>query len=324
MKKLSDYQIKELPQEKPTQEPQEIPKKESKQPTSPKPLSEKKRHDIETIATTIRNVLDDFVETKVGNKAGYRINKIILFGSHAKGTWVNDPVNGYVSDYDILVIVNKDELVEEYEVWQSVEDKIARKVTAPLGLIVHTLADMNTMLQQGHYFFTDIRDEGIELYSVDGKVLAQSNNIPKEEQLAIANKHWEQWFESAKEFVIDFGHCLDRKNYRKAAFELHQAAERFFACTLLVCTNYLPRTHNIEHLRSLCAQQNPEFAMLFPADNKDHRRSFQLLKRAYVDGRYSEHYTITLDELNYLASEVTKLQTITEATCKAKIESYEN
>lgn len=316
MKKLSDYL--------PVSEVSDLCDSSPRQQTSPKPLSERKLHDIETIATTIRDVMDAFIETKVGSKAHYRIHKIILFGSHAKGTWVNDPANGYVSDYDILVIVNKDSLVEEYEIWQAVEDKIARKVKAPLGLIVHTLADINKMLHQGHYFFTDIRDEGIELYSVVGKELAQSSNLPKEEQLAIANKHWDQWFESATEFVIDFGHCLDRQNYRKAAFELHQATERFFACTLLVCTNYLPRTHNIEHLRSLCAQQNPEFASLFPADNKDHRRSFQLLKRAYVDGRYSEHYTITLDELNYLASEVSKLQTITETTCKAKIEALKS
>ncbi|TBR41573.1 HEPN domain-containing protein [Marinomonas agarivorans] len=290
--------------------------------TSLKSLTERKLQEIDTIAITIRDVLDAFVGSKTGSKTNYRIHKIILFGSHAKGTWVDDPANGYVSDYDILVLVNNEALVEEYDVWQAVEDKVARKVTAPLGLIVHTLADMNNMLHQGHYFFTDIRDEGIELYSVAGKELAQSHNLPREEQLAIANKHWDQWFESATDFFETFVFDRDRGKLKKAAFELHQATERFFACTLLVCTNYLPRTHNIEHLRSLCAQQNPEFATLFPADNKDHRRSFQLLKRAYVDGRYSEHYSITLDELNYLADEVEKLQRITEATCKARIESY--
>ena len=103
---------------------------------------------------------------------------------------------------------------------------------------------------------------------------------------------------------------------------LHQATEHFFSCTLLVCTNYLPKTHNIEHLRSLCAQHHQDFTRLFPADTKDNRRSFQRLKRAYVDARYSEHYEITSEELNYLADEVTKLQTLVETVCKSKIEGF--
>jgi len=291
--------------------------------TSPKPLSERKLQDIDTIANTIRDVLDDFMQDRSGKRAKYRINKIILFGSHAKGTWVNDPANGYVSDYDILVIVNQIALVEEYEVWHAVEDKIARRIKAPLGLIVHTQRDMNEMLKEGHYFFKDIRDQGIELFSVDGKELPLASEIPPAEQLAIANKHFEYWFKSATDFHKYFAISLADDNYSLSAFMLHQVAERFFACTLLVCTNYLPKTHNLEHLRSLCAQHNDAFAALFPADNKTNRRSFQRLKRAYVDGRYSEHYVITLDELNYLASEVEKLQRITEETCQQKIAFYQ-
>ncbi|MFT2111566.1 hypothetical protein [Marinomonas sp. 2405UD68-3] len=81
------------------------------------------------------------------------MNKIILFGSCAKGTWVNDTANGYVSDYDILIIVNQIALVKAYEVWYVVENKIARRIKAPLGLIVHTQQDMNEMLKEGHYLF---------------------------------------------------------------------------------------------------------------------------------------------------------------------------
>ncbi len=290
--------------------------------TFPKPLSERKLQDIETIATIIRDVLDEFMQGRSGKRAKYRINKIILFGSHATGTWVNDPANGYVSDYDILVIVNQIALVEEYEVWHAVEDKVARRIKSPLGLIVHTQRDINEMLKEGHYFFKDIRDQGIELFSVDGKALPLASNIPPEEQFTIANRHWDEWFKSAKSFYKHFQISIEDEDYKLAAFMLHQSVERFFSCTLLVCTNYLPKTHNLEHMRSLCAQQNPEFASLFPADNKINRRSFQRLKRAYVDARYSAHYVITLEELNYLAGEVSKLQRITEETCQQKMAVY--
>ncbi|KUI97795.1 hypothetical protein VRK_33580 [Vibrio sp. MEBiC08052] len=106
-----------------------------------------------------------------------------------------------------------------------------------------------------------------------------------------------------------------------AAFMLHQITERYLACTLLVCTNYLPKSHNIEKLGKLCSQIDPEFATIFPMDNKFHRRSFRRLQRAYIDARYSEHYEITAEELNYLVAEVRRLQALAERVCLAQIDS---
>ncbi|SJN53561.1 HEPN domain protein [Vibrio ruber DSM 16370] len=283
-------------------------------------LPERKQQELHTITTVLRDTLDDFLRNKNGSKAEFRILKIILFGSHAKGTWVSDRPNGYISDYDILVIVNRSSLVEEYAVWHSAEEQIARRVTsAPLGLIVHTLNEVHQQLQQGHYFFKDIREQGIELFSADKRELPTPGNLSEEESRSIAAKHFKRWFANAESFYLNYGHCIEREDYPIAAFELHQATERLFACTLLVCTNYLPKTHNIESLRSMCAQQDPAFAELFPMENKFHRRSFQRLKRAYIDARYSEHYEITAEELTYLQSEVDKLREMTERVCRGRI-----
>jgi HEPN domain-containing protein len=112
---------------------------------------------------------------------------------------------------------------------------------------------------------------------------------------------------------------MDRGDYKKAAFELHQANERFLSCTLLVYTNYRPKTHNLKRLLALCVQQEPRFNSLFPRDTKHHRRCFELLKRAYVEARYSEHYKITEEELRWLGEQVVALQSLTEAVCREKI-----
>ena len=280
-------------------------------------LPERKQEDIRTIATELRDALDAFLDGKTGQKLHYRILKIILFGSHAKGTWVEDPDNGYVSDYDILVIVNRPALVEEYEIWQAAEDRIERKVSAELGLIVHTLSEVNENLVQGQFFFRDIREEGIELFSADKRELALPGKLTPEERKEIAQKHYDQWFVSASDFFVTFEFDKNRGKLNQAAFLLHQATERFFSCVLLVCTNYLPKTHNLKHLRSLCAQQDQRFSSLFPSDDKFHRRSFERLKRAYVDARYSEHYEITLEELDWLSSQVSKLRGLVEEVCDA-------
>ena len=102
-------------------------------------LPEAKQQDVQTIVTLLRNKFDTYLASRTGKKASHLILKIILFGSHAKGTWVDDPQNGYISDYDILIIVNNDSLVEEYGLWGTAADMIQRRINSPLSLIIHSL-----------------------------------------------------------------------------------------------------------------------------------------------------------------------------------------
>ncbi len=84
-----------------------------------------------------------------------RILKVILYGSYARGDWVDDPIGGYQSDYDILVVVSDERLTEPGEFWAKADDQFVREVTiskrisAPVSFIVHSLADVNNQLTQG-------------------------------------------------------------------------------------------------------------------------------------------------------------------------------
>ena len=51
-------------------------------------------------------------------------------------------------------------------------------------------------------------------------------------------------------------------------------------------------------------------------------RLFNLLKSAYVDSHYDENYSITREELEWLAKRVSKLQKLTASICKKKIKSF--
>lgn len=286
-------------------------------------LPKRKQRDIELIRQILLEEFDLYLNRKSGRRANVRLFKIILFGSHAKGGWVEDPVSGYYSDYDILVIVNDREFMESYEVWNAVEDRAMRQLTAPLGLIVHTWIEVCTALDQGRYFFKDIREQGIELYSYNPKQLPKAGNLTPEEQKDVAEGYFAKWFAHAEGFFDTVDFDINKGRLEKAAFELHQATEHFFGCLLLVHTNYLPRTHNILQLRSLCAQIDPTFATVFPNEGKRPRRATQRLKRAYVDARYSMHYEITEEELNWLCGEVEKLQALTQASCEAKLKALE-
>ncbi|MFD2428279.1 hypothetical protein ACFSUK_08875 [Sphingobium scionense] len=49
----------------------------------------------------------------------------MLYGSYARGGWVDDPVGGYKSDYDLLIVVNDEHLVD-FEFWSGADDRLMR------------------------------------------------------------------------------------------------------------------------------------------------------------------------------------------------------
>ncbi|HWV14865.1 MAG TPA: HEPN domain-containing protein [Cellvibrio sp.] len=285
-------------------------------------LPASKQKNLDYIVAVLRDELEQVTGFANGKKKHGRILKIILFGSFATGKWVNKPAYGYVSDYDILVIVNQSELLEEYKIWDLAEDRIALQVRQPLNILVHTLEEVNNALIQGQYFFTDIKRQGIVLYESDKRELAEPGNLTPQEYKAIAQKHYDIWYENSKSFYLQYEYALSVPQYNIAAFLLHQSAEHCYACLLLVLTNYKPYTHNLIRLNSLAISQDERIAEVFPQDTKVHRRRFQLLKKAYVDARYSEHYEISEEELVWLAERVKCLQQLAEVLCKEKIESF--
>jgi len=121
-----------------------------------------------------------------------RILKLVLYGSYARGDWVDDPIGGYQSDYDILVVVNDDRLTDVVEYWAAADDRLMRDVTiaqtlsAPVNFIVHTLKDVNRQLEQGRPFFVDIVKQGIALYEAENHPFATPRNLPPEEARAEA------------------------------------------------------------------------------------------------------------------------------------------
>ncbi|MBC8482007.1 MAG: HEPN domain-containing protein [Planctomycetes bacterium] len=130
------------------------------------------------------------------------------------------------------------------------------------------------------------------------------------------------WFNSAKNFYRTFEFNLKEKMYKEAAFQLHQATERFYGATMLVFTGYKPKRHNIETLGRRVSGCDPAFLKVFPRATAEQDENFKLLKKAYIDARYKKEYKITKKQLEYLAKRVKLLQRLTKKICKEKIESF--
>jgi len=251
--------------------------------------------------------------------------KVILFGSYARGKWVEDQhkeghiLHEYVSDYDILVVTRRDEERIEHEVQEIVETRC--NFYTPVTVIVHSIDYVNARLSEGQYFFSDIKKEGILLYDAGNTPLAEQRELNPVERQKLAQDDFDTWFSTAREFLVDTENALQRKSLKNAAFYLHQAAERTYNAAILVFTGYKPRTHNLGKLIRLCRDFSPELARIFPNNTKEETHLFNLLKKAYIDARYKKEYIITEEELDVLIARIKQLQAITDHICQEKIAS---
>lgn len=244
-------------------------------------------------------------------KKNGKIQKIILFGSYARGGWIDDAENGYQSDFDILVIVSHKDLTEIPEYWYVAEDKIQHSaaIARPVNIIVHTLEEVNQGLTRGEYFWVDIARDGIALYELPGNALAMPQPLTAADAYEMANAYFSDWLNKVDDAIEIAEFCIEKEKWKDAAFTLHQAAERAYMCFLLVRSHYVPRSHNLKFLRSLSEDKEPLLIESWPRATKIDRRRFELVKRAYVEARYSANYEISADDLRAIMAAVRTLRT---------------
>lgn len=298
------------------------------------------RSDIDHLPPVQQSELDRVKQTLMGEfadaisranqpwKKNGKILKIILFGSYARSDWVDEPENGYQSDFDLLVIVSHPDLTDVADYWYVAEDKILHDsaIARPVNIIVHTLDEVNHALSRGEYFWTDIARDGIVLYDLPGNALATPKPLTAADAYEMAGKYFrdqlkslDQWIELAEFSGSRVAQDADWS--RKAAFNLHQATETAYACFLLVRTLYFPRSHNIKFLRSLAEDSEARLIEAWPRATRIDRRRFELLKRAYVEARYSASYEIGNDDLDALSQSVRALRDIVEIVSRERLET---
>ncbi|MFL9841134.1 nucleotidyltransferase and HEPN domain-containing protein [Sphingomonas sp. ST-64] len=289
-------------------------------------LPSTKQRELERIVQILFAEFEDAtaLATQKWKKQG-RILKVILYGSYARGDWVEDPVGGYYSDYDVLVVVSDDRLTDPVEYWAKADDHFVREVTiskrisAPVAFIVHSHADVNDQLMRGRPFFIDAIEQGVVLYEADGHPFATPQPLTEEAARAEAQKYFDEWFPAATKRFEGARFYMEKGYFKDAAFDLHQTAERLYHCVLLTLTLYSPKSHKLNFLRAQAEPLVHELIAVWPRDTKFARRCFELLQHAYVNARYSPHYKVTPEELDWLAARIEVLQNVVRDVCERRL-----
>jgi HEPN domain-containing protein len=131
-----------------------------------------------------------------------------------------------------------------------------------------------------------------------GHPFVEPQPLSAEQALRETQDYYEEWFESAGNFLNLADEARRKAMTKEAAFLLHQATERFYHCLFLVRTLYSPKTHNLNRLRDMAEQLEPSLQQVWPRETRFEKRCYSLLRDAYVKARYSRSYRIAPEELD--------------------------
>ena len=255
------------------------------------------------------------------------VSMIILYGSYARGDWKEHVGgrSGKKSDYDICVLTRDERDCEDL---RNRLRKMFENSTTVVDTIVETLGFVNMHLREGQYFFSEIKYQGIILYSDERAELAEAENLSPTRMREVAELDFKHWYRKAEihfeDSIVNKERYIKKSDHtyaQKAAFELQQCVENCYTTIEMVYSRNNPYEHRLGRLRLNAKRYVPEVEGCFPLNSDDEKFLFWHLDSAYIGGRYitEEHYKVTKEQLEYWESEAKKLLEITEKWCQKRI-----
>lgn len=259
---------------------------------------------------------------------------IILYGSYARGNYVRRRVRiedggiptVKISDYDIYVVTSDFNSKKAETVLDNIEDiffsgKDFDRDT-PVQFITDDIKALNKYLEEGRYFYTQIKQEGIVLYNSGKYKLSRRRKLNFAEIKEQAQEYFDEKFEKGNFFFDDAVTNKGRERFQMSSFYLHQACENYYYAIRLTFTLRNNKQHNLSKLSSSVRRYADDLGTVFPQNTPEEKRLFVLLKAAYVEARYNPYFVVTKEDIDTLIPKVELLRDITKRICEAKIKEY--
>ncbi|MCD7931514.1 MAG: HEPN domain-containing protein [Tannerellaceae bacterium] len=259
---------------------------------------------------------------------------IILYGSYARDHYVRRGIrvekDGVptvkISDYDILVLTSGINSKKVETILDNVEDLFFAGKDfdrdTPVQFINDDVKNFNKFIEQGRYFYTQIKGEGVILFNNGKYKLARRRKLNFEEIKEQAQEYFDEKFQKANGFLRQAKHAYDDKDYPIASFDLHQACENYYYAIRLTFTLRNNKQHNLSKLSASVKKYSEDLRKVFPQDTPEEKRLFSLIKAAYVDARYNPYFVVTKEDIGQLVPKVELLRKIVERICEERIKNY--
>ncbi len=264
------------------------------------------------------------------------VRMIILYGSYARGDYViwdesydeHGVLTYYQSDLDILVICdtgdpNKTEGFARSLVLPQYEKRMeGKRHPTPPQIIVESTVGINRAIRRKHYFFYEIITEGILFYDDGLFQFDKPEKLPYREIKQYAEEEYAGCFDMAEGLLRHGKLAQENKDYKLGSFFLHQACERFYKTYMLVHSATRPKSHKLEVLGSMAKGRSWGFAGVFPINTPEDKEAFDKLCRAYIEARYSRHFTVSKEQYEYMLARTEVLHQVTIRECAARMVYY--
>ncbi|MFT4222928.1 HEPN domain-containing protein [Dysgonomonas sp.] len=270
----------------------------------------------------IRNIKERIPQTEM----------IILYGSYATGKYVeyDERVEfgiptSYMSDYDILVVTSDTMNKKVAHCLDNLEFIYSNNTDrqTPVQFINEDIKTLNRQLEEGRYFYTQLKKEGVVLYDSGKYKLARRRKLKFKEIQQHAKEYYDERFETANGFLQATNLIYkNMKDYKLCSFNLHQACESYYDTISLTFTLRNTKQHNLNKLSAAVRRYSKELAQVFPLDTDEGKRLFHLIKVAYIEARYNSEFVVTKEDIDALIPKVELLRDITKRICEQKIKEY--
>ncbi len=259
---------------------------------------------------------------------------IILYGSYARDNYVKRGIrvepDGVptvkISDYDLLVLTSSINSKKAETILDNVEELffVGKDLDrhTPVSFINDDIKNFNKFIEEGRYFYTQIKEEGIILYNSGKYKLARRRKLNFDEIKEQAQEYFDEKFHRANGFLRQASHAYNDMDFRISSFDLHQACENYYYAIRLTFTLRNNRQHNLSKLSNSVKKYSDELTTVFPQNTPEEKRLFTLLKASYVDARYNPHFVVNKEDIDALIPKVELLRDITERICVERIKEY--
>jgi HEPN domain-containing protein len=250
-----------------------------------------------------------------------RAEKIICFGSiinNVKNSscFLQDErfVTSKENSYYLLVVPTPGEQIPDIVLQQQLEEGI--KAFGNATIIVHRMKEINTALQNGGSFFTNIYKRGLllhdnekELFSVPVAGADTSKRITKRENF------WNQWHLLSENFLKGAHFYYEKHFNNLAVFMLHQSLQHCYTGMLRVLTGYRSSSNSLRRSLKMIDNILPEASFSSSKHTPENARLLGLLMKGFSDARYSEKFDITSAELSTLMNRIENIVKQANITC---------
>jgi HEPN domain-containing protein len=227
------------------------------------------------------------------------VNLIVYLGKH------DEPFTYY-----LLVLVDDGERIPEHEIGNKIEDNC--RYLGNVYAIVHKVNSAIEGINNGQRFWSKAISKGRIIYKAPELELPEIKTVSKDVLIERAKFHWRRWGMQGKEFLKGAERYNAERNYRLAAFLLHQSVESVLKAIIQAILGYRVQIHNLSRLLRLTLLFTDAFKNVFELDTTEGSQIYHLLQSAYTQSRYKNEFDPDKESIYELEQKVKLLFDIAE------------